>query len=138
MLSDIDRKEIREIPYAGAGVAPPATVFDLPPNQPFNLSHIRYTMTAGAVILLANFTIRDETGATVGFIGLIPWQPATTTVTNTVMQTPKPQAPAIFAARAIGGVIAADFYVFRDWTIELVQFLPDAGFSISAVITLNR
>jgi hypothetical protein len=137
MLTDANIKETIEIPYAGTGTFP-IQEFELPPNQFFNVSHIVATLTAGGSILIANFTIRDETGATVIFIGINPWQFAGTTVLRTIMQTPRPQAPAIFAARAISGAIAADLHVLGGWTIQFVPLFADPAIVIDAVITLNR
>ena len=137
MLSPIKIARTIEVPYSGAGLVFPIVTFNLEPDQPFNMAFVGTTITAGAAIMIANFTIRDDTGATVMFLGNIPWLFAGTTFSTTITKTPEAEAVAVFAARAISGIIPKDFFVFNNWTIQFVTLFPDAGHSVVATIGLN-
>ena len=138
MLSDIEITETIEVPYSGTGGAYPLITFSLPTNEPFLLTTIAHTITAGAAILLSNFQVRNELGVSVIFISIIPWQFAGTTINSVTMQTPNPNNTPLFASQILSGFIPKDLHVFNGWTIQYTTFGQDPGEVIAAIITLAK
>ncbi len=137
MLSDLDINNSIEIPYASG--PPPFLI------QPFkfenkgtkNLSWIKTVTTAGVAIIIPGLFIRNETGAVVFQIGIIPWQFAATTITTTTPQTPSPPLVTLFANNNISGFIPADFRIFDGWSIQFASFAGNPGDNCDAVIGLT-
>lgn len=138
MLSNIHIPETIEVPYSGAGGAYPIVTFTLPFNEPFLLSTIAHTITAGAATLISSFNVRDETGTSVIFISIIPWQFAGTTISSVTMQTPNPNNTPLFASQILSGFIPKDVHVFNGWSIQFNTFVQDPGETIAAIITLAK
>lgn len=138
MLSQINIAETIEVPYAGSGGAFPFVSFVLQENQPYLLSHIDHSITAGAGILISSFAVRDETGFLIYSIPVIPWQFAGTTIVTVTMQTPEPNNTPLFAFQILSGFIAKSLYVFNGWTIDFATFGSDPGDIIDATITLVK
>ncbi len=137
MLSDLEINNAIEIPYASG--APPFFI------QPFifekggtkNLAWIKSVITAGVAIIIPAFFIRNETGAVVFQVGIIPWQFAATTITTTTGQTPSPPLVSLFGNNNISGFIPADFRIFDGWSISFASFASNPGDNCTAVIGLT-